>query len=92
LAIALYIPSSEGDESPPVLVTQTVEGGLYYDFKLLVVWHPEIGKWELEIRSVKTVQEHRERWLRIPLWAWPWLRQQMTSILVEHDGTWKRAD
>jgi hypothetical protein len=41
----------------------------------------------LEIRSVKTVQEHKERWLRIPLWAWPWLRQQMTSVLVKHDGS-----
>jgi hypothetical protein len=69
------------------LATQTVEGGLYYDFKLSVVWHPETGQWDLEIHSVKTVQEHKERWLRIPLWAWPWLRQQMTSVLVKHDGS-----
>jgi hypothetical protein len=69
------------------LNTQTVEDGLRYDFKLSVVWHPGTGQWDLEIRSVKTVQEHRERWLRIPLWELPWFREQMTSMLVEHDGS-----
>jgi hypothetical protein len=83
------ISSSESDdnESPPVLTTQTVEGGLFYDFTLSVDWHPETGKRNLQIRTVKTVQEHRERSLRMPLWALFWLREQMASMLVEHDGS-----
>jgi hypothetical protein len=78
---------SEGEESPTVLATQMVEGGLRYDFKLSVVLHPESGQWDLEIRSVKTVQVHNERSLHFPLWALSWLRQQMASMLVKHDGS-----
>jgi hypothetical protein len=69
------------------MTIQTVEDGLHYGFKLSVIWISKAGLWNLEIRTVKTVQEHKEKWLRMPLWALFWLRQQMASMLVEHDGS-----
>jgi glycerol uptake facilitator-like aquaporin len=30
---------------------------------------------------------HKEKELHLPLWALPWLGQQMVKILAEHDGT-----
>jgi hypothetical protein len=78
---------SEGDESPTVLASQMVEGGLRYDFKLSVVWHPKSGQGNLRIQSVKTVQEHKERSRHFPLWTLSWLREQMASMLVKHDGS-----
>jgi hypothetical protein len=64
-----------------------VEGGLFYDFQLSVLWFERGRHWVLNIRSVKTVQEHKPKEMYFPLWTLPWLREQMASMLVEHDGT-----
>jgi hypothetical protein len=69
------------------LATQTVEGGLIFDFNLSALLHPKSGQWNLEIRTVETVQEHKEKSLHFPLWALSWLREQMVSMLVKHDGS-----
>jgi hypothetical protein len=64
-----------------------VEGGLFYDFQLSVLWSEPGRHWDLHIRSVKTVQEHWEKEVHFPLWALPELRNQMAKMLAEHDGT-----
>jgi hypothetical protein len=64
-----------------------VEGGLFYNFQLSVLWFERGRHWDLNIRSVKTVQEHNEKGVGIPLWALPLLRQKMATILERIDGT-----
>jgi hypothetical protein len=64
-----------------------VEGGTNYDFKLSVVFHQWSGQWNLKMRSVKTVNEHNERFVHIPLYTVPWLRRQMVTMLAKHDGS-----
>jgi hypothetical protein len=51
------------------------------------VWFERGGHWTLKIRSVKTVQEHNEGGVQIPLWTLPWLRQEMATMLEKFDGT-----
>jgi hypothetical protein len=64
-----------------------VEGGLFYDFQLSVLWFKPVRHWVLQIRSVKTVQEHNEKRVQIPLWTLPLLRQKMATFLEKLDGT-----
>jgi hypothetical protein len=64
-----------------------VEGGIFYDFQLLVLWSKRGQQWDLKIRSVKTVKDHNEKRVQIPLWTLPLLRQKIAEILEEHDGT-----
>jgi hypothetical protein len=64
-----------------------VEGGKFYDFQLSVVWFEQGRQWVLKIRSVKTVQEHKEKRVQIPLWTLPLLRQKMAIFLEQLDGT-----
>jgi hypothetical protein len=64
-----------------------LEDGQNYNFQLSVLWF-ELGRqWHLNIRSVKTVQEHNEKGVQIPLWTLPLLRQKMATILEKLDGT-----
>jgi hypothetical protein len=60
------------------------EGGLSYNFQLSVVWSER--QWDLYISSVKTVQAHKEKEMFLPLWTFPWLRQQMAKMLAKLDG------
>jgi hypothetical protein len=57
------------------------EGGLSYNFQLSVLWSER--QWNLYIRSVKKVQEHKEREMHFPLWTLPWLREQMAKMLAK---------
>jgi hypothetical protein len=66
------------------MVRQRIVNVEHYNFKL--VWHQGDG-WHFHIRSVQTVQEHKPKQVKIPIWALPWLRQQMAKILVKHDGS-----
>jgi hypothetical protein len=59
--------------------------GKYYDFKLSTVFD-QSGLWNLEMRSVRTVQEHKEQCVHIPLSTVPWLRHHLVTILAKHDG------
>jgi hypothetical protein len=62
-----------------------VDSGIFYNFQFSV-WWSEGGRY-VKIRSVETVQEHKEKEVRFPLRALPWLRKQMTIMLEKHDGT-----
>jgi hypothetical protein len=89
LLMELYITFlfEEGDEKLLVLATQIVAGGRHYDFKLSA-WHQMTGdKCHFDIRSVPTSEKHKEQQVHFPLWALPWLRQQMVTNLAEHDGS-----
>jgi hypothetical protein len=74
-----------------VLAFQMLEEGLLHDFKFSIEWHPEIGQWRLYICSVKTWEKHREA-AHFPLWTLPQLRQQLATILAEHDGSERIAE
>jgi hypothetical protein len=79
----------EGDKSPLILGTQTVEGPRNYNFKLSA-WHQKGDQWHFDIRSVKISEEHKvtkEHSVYFPFSALPWLRQQMVRMLEEHDGS-----
>jgi hypothetical protein len=75
------------DGSLPTLANQLVEDGIFYDFQLSVLWFERGRQWQLKIRSVKTVQEHNEKGVQIPLWTLPLLRQKMATFLEQLDGT-----
>jgi hypothetical protein len=68
------------------LAFQILEWSQHYNFKFSIEWHPEIGQWRLYICSVKTWEKHREA-AHFPLWTLPQLRQQLATILAEHDGS-----
>jgi hypothetical protein len=60
--------------------------GKFYDFKLSTVFDQRSGQWNLEMSSVKTVQEHKEQCVHIPLSIVPWLRRHLVTILTKYDG------
>jgi hypothetical protein len=64
-----------------------VEDSQPYSFKLSVVWHQKEGQWHLYIQSVQTSEKHKKKEVHFPLWALPQMRQQMATMLEEHDGT-----
>jgi hypothetical protein len=75
------------------LTAQIVAGGQlfdgrHYNFKLSAC-HQKGDQWHFEIRSVPTLEKHKhmEQQMYFPLWALPWLRQQMVKMLAEHDGS-----
>jgi hypothetical protein len=74
----------EGNEKSLMVAAKTVAGAQHYNFKLSA-WHPKGGKWNFAIRSVPTSEEHKGQLVYFPLWALPWLREQMVTILLEVD-------
>jgi hypothetical protein len=64
-----------------------LEKGVHYDFNLSIVWHQTDNQLHLQIRSVQTSEKHKEREVHFPLWTLPQLRQQMATMLEEHDGS-----
>jgi hypothetical protein len=36
---------------------------------------------------VQTSEANQEQEVYVPFWALPWLRKQMVTILMEHDGS-----
>jgi hypothetical protein len=84
--ITVIFSSQEDDESPLNLSTHMVGGHRHYKFKLSA-WYQKGGEWHLYILSVQNSEKHKGRLLYFPLWALPWLREQIVTILVKHDGT-----
>jgi hypothetical protein len=78
------LPVEAPANSPPILATQMAEGGISNNFQLSVLWSER--QWNVSIRSVKKVQGHKEKEMSFPLWALPWLRQQMAIMLLKVDG------
>jgi hypothetical protein len=73
----------EGDKSPLILFTQTVEGDGHYNFELSAWYQKGCGCY-LEIRSVPTSEE---QFVYCPFSALSELRKRMVKILAEHDGS-----
>jgi hypothetical protein len=54
-----------------------------YKFEL----HQKDAEWQFDIRHVPTSKKHKEWEVYLRFSAFPWLRQQMATILAEHDCT-----
>jgi hypothetical protein len=61
------------------------EGGISNNFQLSVLVSER--QWNVSIHSVKKVQGHKEKEMSFPMWAFPWLREQMAAMLVKVDGS-----
>jgi hypothetical protein len=85
---SIFVTFTEDIVPQRVLAFQMLEVSLHNYFNLLIVWRQEIGQWHLHIHSVKTWEKLlKEKEAHFPLWTLPKLRQQMATMLEEHDGS-----